>query len=127
VAAVQTGASASQKISSDLANIDAVRAAAHADPTSPTGAAVRDGHETLGLTQKSINVDNTSNQEASDAAYMRSAAKTALLAGEISAGAGLLDGIGQGAIGPRRRRGGIHAKGIRPEFAQRAVLTAMPA
>jgi hypothetical protein len=48
-AAVQTGASASEKIPSDLANIDAVRAAAHADPTSPTGAAVRDWHETLGL------------------------------------------------------------------------------
>jgi hypothetical protein len=46
---------------------DHVRAAAHADPTSPTGAAVRDWHETLGLTQKSINVDNIiaqSDQEA---------------------------------------------------------------
>jgi hypothetical protein len=40
VAAVQIGASASEKIFSDLANIDAVRAAAHTDPTSPTGAAV---------------------------------------------------------------------------------------
>jgi hypothetical protein len=102
VAAVQTGASASEKISSDLANIDGVRAAAHADPTSPTGAAVRDWHETLGLTQKSINMDNImaqSNQEDADAAYLRSAAKTALLSGEISAGAGLLGGIGQGLSG----------------------------
>jgi hypothetical protein len=102
VAAVQTGASASEKIASDLANIDGVRAAAHADPTSPTGAAVRDWNETLGLAKKSIDVDNIiaqSNQEASDAAYMRSAAKTALLSGEISAGAGLAGGIGQGLSG----------------------------
>jgi hypothetical protein len=40
VAAVQIGASASEKIFSDLANIDAVGAAAHTDPTSPAGAAV---------------------------------------------------------------------------------------
>jgi hypothetical protein len=82
--AVQTGASASERIASDLADIDGVRAAAHADPTSPTGVAVRDWHETLGLTQKTISVDNIiaqSNQEASDAAYLRSAAKTSLLSG----------------------------------------------
>jgi hypothetical protein len=100
VAAVQTGATASEKIASDLANIDGVRAAARADPT--PGAAVRDWNGTLGLTKKSIDVDNIiaqSNQEASDAAYMRSAAKTALLSGEISAGAGLLGGIGQGLSG----------------------------
>jgi hypothetical protein len=53
-------------------------------------------------TQKSIDVDNInaqSNQEASDVAYMRSAAKTALLSGYISAGAGLAGGIGQGLSG----------------------------
>jgi hypothetical protein len=41
-------------------------------------------------------------QEQSDAAYLRSAAKTALLAGEIGAGAALLGGIGQGAGGARQ-------------------------
>jgi hypothetical protein len=53
---------------------------AHTDPTSPTSAAVRDLNETLGLTQKSIAVDQImaqSAQEESDAAYLRSAAKTA--------------------------------------------------
>jgi hypothetical protein len=43
-------------------------AAAHTDSTSPKGAAVRDWNETLGLTKKSIDVDNIiaqSNQEAS--------------------------------------------------------------
>jgi hypothetical protein len=36
VAAAQTGASASEKLARDLGNIDAVRAAANTDPTSPT-------------------------------------------------------------------------------------------
>jgi hypothetical protein len=38
-------------------NIDAVRAAAHTDPTSPTGAAIRDWNAALGLTQKTIAID----------------------------------------------------------------------
>jgi hypothetical protein len=41
------------------------------------------------------NINAQSNQEAADAAYMRSAAKTALLSGYIGAGAGLLGGLGQ--------------------------------
>jgi hypothetical protein len=45
------------------------------------------------------NIIAQSNQEASDAACMRSAAKTALLSGYISAGAGLAGGIGQGLSG----------------------------
>jgi hypothetical protein len=87
--------------SSGARRIDAVRAAAHTDPTSPAGAAVRDWHETLGVTGKAIAIDNIvaeSNQEVADA-YLRSAAKTALLAGEIGSGAGLLGGIGQGLSG----------------------------
>jgi hypothetical protein len=97
VAAAQTGASASEKLARDLGNIDAVRAAANTDPTSPTGAAIRDWNETLGLTKKSIDVDNImaqSAQEQSDAAYLRSSAKTALLGGEISAGADILKAVG---------------------------------
>jgi hypothetical protein len=41
-AATEVGASASEKLARDLGNIDAVRASAHDDPTSPTGAAIRD-------------------------------------------------------------------------------------
>jgi hypothetical protein len=83
----------------DLGNIDTIRAAAHTDPTSPTGAAVRDYHESVGLSQKSIAVDNIlaqSRQEDAEAAYLRQAGKSALLSGEISAGAGLLGAVGQG-------------------------------
>jgi hypothetical protein len=99
VAAVQTGASASEKLAADLGNIDAVRAAAHDDPTSPTGAAIRDWSEALGTTNKSIAIDNImaqSQQEASDAAYLRSASKYALLGGELGAGADLLGAVGKG-------------------------------
>jgi hypothetical protein len=93
VAAVETGAQYSNKLASTLANIDAIRAAAHTDPTSPTGAAVRDWTEQLGLSQKSIAVDQImaqSRQEQDEAAYLRSASKTALLSGDISAGADIV-------------------------------------
>jgi hypothetical protein len=100
VAAAQTGASETEKLVQTLGNIDAVRAAAHTDPTSPTGAAIRDWNETLGLTKKSIDVDNImaqSQQEDSDAAYLRSASKYALLGGELGAGADILGAVGKAA------------------------------
>jgi hypothetical protein len=96
VAAVQTGADMTRK---RLGNIDILRAAAHTDPTSATGAAIRDTHEQFGLTQKSIAVDNImaqARQQESEAAYLRSAGKSALLSGYIGAGAGLLGAVGQG-------------------------------
>jgi hypothetical protein len=99
VAAVETSADWSRKISMDLGNIDTIRAAAHTDPTSPTGAAVRDYRESVGLSQKSIAVDNIlaqSRQEDAEAAYLRQAGKSALLSGYIGAGAGLLGAVGQG-------------------------------
>jgi hypothetical protein len=96
VAAVQTGAAESIKIASDLGNVDAIRAASHTDPTSPTGAAVRDWHEQLGLTKKAIDVDNImaqAMQQQSDAAYLRAAGKTALQGGYLSAGVDVLSGL----------------------------------
>lgn len=101
VAAAQTGASETEKLSQTLGNIDAVRAAAHADPTSPTGAAIRDWNETLGLTKKSIDVDNImaqSQQEDSDAAYLRSASKYALLGGELAAGSDIIGALNKAAL-----------------------------
>jgi hypothetical protein len=99
VAAVETGGDYSRKLASDLSNIDAIRAAANTDPRSPTGAAIRDYHESIGLSQKAIAVDQItaqSRQEESEAAYLRGAAKSSLLSGELSAGAGLLKAAGQG-------------------------------
>lgn len=97
VQALQVGAQQTQKLVNTLGNIDAARAAAHDDPTSPTGAAVRDYTEGLGNTQKSISVDNIleqSSQDTSDAAYMRSAAGYAMLGGELNAASGVLKGLG---------------------------------
>ena len=96
VAAVQTGAAESIKIASDLGNVDAIRAASHTDPTSPTGAAVRDWHEQLGLTKKAIDVDNImaqAQQQQADAAYLRTAGKAALQGGYLSAGVDVLSGL----------------------------------
>jgi hypothetical protein len=100
VAATEKGASDTEQLVNTLGNIDAVRAAAHEDPTSPTGAAVQDWTEQLGLTKKSIDVDNImaqSQQDEADAAYMRSASKYALLGGDLTAGADILGAIGKAA------------------------------
>ena len=89
VAAVQTGAAESMKIASDLGNVDAIRAAARTDPTSPTGAAVRDWHEQLGLTRKAIDVDQLMAQAAQEdvsAQYLRQAGKQALMMGYLNVG-----------------------------------------
>lgn len=90
VAAVQTGTEYTEQLTTTLGNIDAIRAAAHTDPTSPTGVAVRDYQERVGERQKNIAVSNILSkaaQDEADAAYLRSAGKFALLGGVIGAGA----------------------------------------
>jgi hypothetical protein len=99
--AVQTGGQMTRNLNQTLGNIDAVRAAANTDPTSPTGAAYRDFQENIGDENKSITVDSIlaqSNQERSDAAYYRSAASNALLSGEASAAGGLFGAIPGAAV-----------------------------
>lgn len=93
--AVQTNAQMTRNLSMTLGNIDAVRAAAHTDPTSPTGAAVRDYVETTGTEQKDITVNNITQQARMDEAnaqYLRQASSTALLGGDLSIAATLLKG-----------------------------------
>jgi hypothetical protein len=100
--AVQTGGQMTRQLNQTLGNIDAVRAAAGADPNSPTGAAVRDNQEDIGTDQKRITVDSImaqSTQERNDAAYYRSAASNALFAGGIGAAAGIAKGIAGMAVG----------------------------
>lgn len=94
--AVQTGAQLTRQLNQTLGNIDAVRAAVHADPNSVTGAAFRDNQDRIGNEQKSIVVGGIKAQAAqdrADAAYYRSASRNALLAGGIGAAAGLLKGL----------------------------------
>jgi hypothetical protein len=94
--AVQTGGQMTRSLNQTLGNIDAVRAAAHADPNSPTGAAIIDEQQALGTTQKATTVNSIlaqATQQRNDAAYYKSAASDALFAGEISAAAGIAKGI----------------------------------
>jgi hypothetical protein len=100
--AVQTGGQMTRSLNNTLANIDAVRAAANADPNSPTGQAVRDNQENIGIDQKTIAVDSIlaqSRQDTADAAYYRSASSHALLTGGISAAAGVAKGLAGGSFG----------------------------
>lgn len=97
VKAVQTSADLTQRLNTTLGNIDTIRAAAHDDPTSPTGGVVRDYQERLGTERRTIAVQNIleqSSQDASDAKYMRTAGQYAMLGGELGAGASLFKGIG---------------------------------
>lgn len=92
----QYGAQATRNLTMTLGNMDAVRAAARGDPTSPTGAAVRDFVEATGTQQKTIKVDSIlaqSQEDESNAAYLRQASSSALLSGDVSAGADVVKGI----------------------------------
>lgn len=101
--AVQTGAQMTRSLNNTLGNIAAVRAAANTDPTSPTGAAVMQRQEEIGDEQRSITVNSIlqqARQDSSDAEYYRKAADHALLAGGVSAAAGVAKGIaGMGIFG----------------------------
>jgi hypothetical protein len=97
--AVQTGGQMTRNLNQTLGNIDAVRAAANANPDSPTGVAVRDNQESIGNENRSIAVNSIlqqSLQDQNDAAYYNSAASNALTAGDIGAAAGLVSAVGKG-------------------------------
>ena len=94
--AVQTNAALTRNLNQTLGNIDAVRAAQRTDPTSPTGAAVRNTVEATSTEDKNIQVDSImaqANQDRANAAYLRSASSMALLSGGIGAVGDLLKGF----------------------------------
>lgn len=94
--AQQTSGQLTRNLAMTLGNIDAIRAAAHTDPTSPTGAAVRDYYEKVGTDQKNIQVDSIlaqSREDTANAAYLRKASSDALLSGDIAAGSTVLGGL----------------------------------
>ena len=83
----QTNAQMTRNLAITLGHVDAVRAAMHTDPTSPTGAAVRGEMEATGQMRKEITVENIMQQARMDeanAAYMRSQSSNALLEGNIA-------------------------------------------
>lgn len=94
--AAQTGGQMTRNLNNVLGNIDAVRAAANADPSSPTGAAFRDNQEAIGDSQRSIaigNINAQTLQERNDAAFYRQASSDALMSGDISAAAGVFSAV----------------------------------
>lgn len=98
--ATQTNAQMTRNLTMTLGNIDAVRGANRTDPTSPTGAAVRDFVEATGEEQKGITVDTIMQQARTDeanAAYLRQASSQALLGGDLGIVGQLLKG-GAGAL-----------------------------
>lgn len=91
VAAAQTGAQLTEQLNTTLGNIEAVRAAANTDPTSPTGAAIMERQQFLGNRQKNIAVENLlaqASENQAGAAYMRKAGNFALMSSYISGAAG---------------------------------------
>jgi hypothetical protein len=103
--ATQTNAQMTRNLAITLGHVDAVRSAMHADPTSPTGAAVRGEMEETGQMRKEITVENILQQTRMDeanAAYMRSQASNALLSGDIA----MLSDAFQGAAGTFKGMGG---------------------
>lgn len=102
--AQQTNAQMTRNLNITLGNIDAVRAAARTDPNSPTGVAVRDTVEQIGMEQKGITVagiEQQARQDEEGAAYMRSASSTALLGGDIGIASSLLSAAAPLAKGGR--------------------------
>ena len=107
--ATQTNAQMTRNLNKTLEHIDAVRAAAHTDPSSPTGAAVRGEYEYEGTEKKNITVANIEQQvrmDEANAAYLRSAAANAITAGDISAAGDFFSGLSGALGGPGGGGGG---------------------
>lgn len=95
--ATQVNAQMTRNLTMTLGNIDAVRAAARTDPTSPTGAAVRDFTEQTLTEQKNTKVDSImaqAQEDEADAAYLRSASSNALLGAGLKMGSDLASALG---------------------------------
>jgi hypothetical protein len=85
--ATQIGGQLTRDLNTTLGNLDAIRSAAHTDPSSPTGAAVRGMEEGIGIDQRNIKVGNVlaqASQSEADAAYYRVAATSALLGASMT-------------------------------------------
>lgn len=119
--ATQVGGQLTRNLGITLGNIDAIRGAARTDPTSPTGAAVRNTVEAVGTEQKDITVNSITAQAREDeanAAYLRHASSEALLSGNIAATGDLLKGLSGAVSGmPGGGGGGSNISGnVAPGF-----------
>ena len=94
--ATQTSAQMTRNLVNTLGNIDAVRAAGHTDPSSPSGQAVRRYVEETAMEQQTTTVNNIMRQSRMDennAAYLRQASSDALLGGDLNIAGTLLSAM----------------------------------
>jgi hypothetical protein len=92
-----------ENLNTTLGNIDAIRAAAHIDPTSPTTAALRDYNTMISDRQRMAAVGSLRQQAAEDeagAAYLRKAGWYAVNMGLLEAGTKVAGGVAMGFGGP---------------------------
>jgi hypothetical protein len=90
-----------ERLNTTLANIDAIRAAGHVDPTSPTTAAVEDWQRTISNRQRSAAVITQKAQAASDEAsakYLREAGDFAMTQAYIGAGEKVASAVAKFAL-----------------------------
>lgn len=97
-AAAETNATFTDRLATTLGNIDVTRAAAKADPTSPTTLALRGRASEVINQERAIKVGNILSQQSEDlsaSSYLTSAGNFALGMGEVTAGADVLGAIGK--------------------------------
>jgi hypothetical protein len=97
--AQQTDSQMLEQENTQLGNIDAIRAAAGGDPTSPTTYALKDRAQSLGNRNRSIAVDSIlaqAQQDDADANYMKQAGDFALTSSYLNAGTGIGKGLAKG-------------------------------
>jgi hypothetical protein len=97
-AATETNANLTMRLNQSLGNIDAVRAAEHADPASPVTAALRSTTTAIANEDRVIKVGNILSQSEEDTAasdYMRKSGSYALTQGWLSGLAGAATTLGK--------------------------------
>lgn len=93
----QTIAQMTGKLNQALGNIDTVRAAGHDDPTSPTGASIRDTTEYLGDMDKTTASDYYFNEQQiheDNSKFDLAAGQYAMKAGQMAALGTMIGGLG---------------------------------
>lgn len=90
---------AREKLNTTLGNIDAIRAAAHVDPTSPTTGAVEQWQTEISERQRLATSGTLRTQAATDdasATYLRQSGQYAQSQGYLNAGIDILGGVAKG-------------------------------
>lgn len=97
--ATLTDATMRERLNTTLANIDAVRAAGHVDPTSPTTASIEDWQKEISRRQQltsDVSLRSQAATEEASAVYLKSAGEFALTQGYLGAAADIAGGLSKG-------------------------------